>query len=244
MLKIQGILVPIATPFDHRGDVYKAKLASNIERLNAINLTGYVVGDELLTADEKPLVWELATKAAKPGKLLGAMTSAPSVRETVALTNRAAELGFHFAMVQAMGATKTLYYEAVADGAKIPVMIEADFGTTHPNILRAELTTNAASLFTELKAGSKGGVIAIANAIPYTIQLIWEAYRQREEEAGLDWQERITALAQVVSKYGMPGLKWAMDLNSYYGGAPRLPFAAVDDAAKAEIAAALKDLKS
>jgi len=68
MLKIQGILVPIATPYDHRGDVYKVKLASNIERLNTINLTGYVVGDELLTAEEKALVWELAAKAAKPGK--------------------------------------------------------------------------------------------------------------------------------------------------------------------------------
>ncbi len=244
MLKIQGILVPIATPFDHRGDVYKVKLASNIERLNAINLTGYVVGDELLAADEKTLVWELAAKAAKPGKLLGAVTSAPSVRETVALTNRAAELGFHFAMVQAAGTTKALYYEAVADAAKIPVIAEADFGTTHPNILRAEFTTDAASLFTDLKAGSKGGVIALANAIPYTIQLIWEAYRQREEEAGFDWQERITALSQVVSKYGTPGLKWAMDLNSYYGGAPRLPFAVVDDTAKAVIAAAIKDLKS
>ncbi len=244
MLKIQGILVPIATPYDHRGDVYKVKLASNIERLNTINLTGYVVGDELLTAEEKTLVWELAAKAAKPGKLLGALTSAPSVRETVALTNRAAELGFHFAMVQNSGATKALYYEAVADAAKIPVIVEADFGTTHPNILRAELTTNAASLFTDLKGGSKGGVIAIANAIPYSIQLIWEAYRQREEEAGLDWQERITALAEVVIKYGTPGLKWAMDLNSYYGGAPRLPEAAVGDGAKSEIAAAIKDLKS
>jgi hypothetical protein len=35
-----------------------------------------------------------------------------------------------------------------------------------------------------------------------------------------------------------------MDLNSYYGGKPRLPEAAVDDEAKAEIAAAIKDLKS
>lgn len=244
MLKIQGILVPIATPFDHRGEVYKVKLASNIERLNAINLAGYVVGDELLTAEEKPLVWELAAKAAQSGKLLGAVTSAPSVRETVALTNRAAELGYHFAMVHAAGATKALYYEAVADGAKIPVIVEADFGTTHPNILRPELTTHAASLFTDLKAGSKGGVIAIANAIPYSIQLIWEAYRQREEEAGFDWQERISALAQVVGKYGTPGLKWAMDLNSYYGGAPRLPHTTVNDEAKAEIAAAIKDLKS
>ena len=244
MLKIQGILVPIATPYDHRGDVYKVKLASNIERLNTISLTGYVVGDELLTAEEKALVWELAANAAKPGKLLGAVTTAPSVRETVALTNRAAELGFHFAMVRGAEATKALYYEAVADGAKIPVLVEADFGTTHPNILRTELSTNAASLFTDLKAGAKGGVIAIANAIPYSIQLIWEAYRQREEEAGFDWQERITALAQVVAKYGLPGLKWAMDVNSYYGGKPRLPDAAVDDEAKAEIAGAIKDLKS
>ncbi|HWB98871.1 MAG TPA: hypothetical protein VG672_19315, partial [Bryobacteraceae bacterium] len=66
----------------------------------------------------------------------------------------------------------------------------------------------------------------------------------REEEAGRDWQNRIAHAASLVaSKYGVPGLKHAMDLNGYYGGPPRLPQSAPCPAAKAEIEQAFADLK-
>jgi 4-hydroxy-2-oxoglutarate aldolase len=44
-------------------------------------------------------------------------------------------------------------------------------------------------------------------------------------------------------KYGVPGLKYAMDLNGYYGGPVRLPLTSIGPAAKAEIEAAFADLK-
>lgn len=248
MLKIQGILVPVSTPFDHRGDVYKAKLKSNVERLNAINLAGYVAGGLLLTAEEKALVWEWVAASAKPGKLLGAAASAPSVRETVALANRAAELGYHFAFLRAAaeftGDTRSLYYRAVADGARIPVLVDGDAAPEHPNILKLALTQDSANLFAAFKSGAGAALVPVANAIPYSIQLIWEAFRQREDEAGADWQERIRPLVALVEAHGTPALQCAMDLNSYYGGAPRLPLTPVAEWVKPAIAAALHDLKS
>ncbi len=248
MLKIQGILVPVSTPFDHRGDVYQAKLRSNVERLNAISLAGYVAGDFLLTAEEKALVWELVAASAKPGKLLGAAASAPSVRETVVLVNRAAELGYQFALLRAAaefaGETRGLYYRAVADGARIPVVVDGDAAPEHPNILKVALARDAAVLFSAFKSGAGAALVEVANAIPYSVQLIWEAYRQREDEAGADWQERIRPLVALVEAHGTPALKCAMDLNSYYGGAPRLPLTPVAEWIKPAIAAALHDLKS
>src|SRR5260370_37132851 len=72
--------------------------------------------------------------------------------------------------------------------------------------------------------GCCGAILAYANTAPYSVIAIWEAYRTREEAAGLDWQNRISRpSALVTSKYGVPGLKYAMDLNGYYGGPPRLP---------------------
>jgi 4-hydroxy-2-oxoglutarate aldolase len=248
MLKIQGILVPVSTPFDHRGDVYKAKLKSNVERLNAISLAGYVAGDPLLTAEEKALVWELVAASAKPGKVLGATATAPSVRETVALANRAAELGYQFALVRAAaeyaGETRALYYRAVADGSRIPVVVDGEPAPEHPNVLRLALTQDSANLFAAFKSGAGAALVAVANAIPYSVQLIWEAYRQREDEAGADWQERIRPLVALVEAHGVPALKCAMDFNSYYGGAPRLPFTPVAEWIKPLITAALHDLKS
>ena len=42
--------------------------------------------------------------------------------------------------------------------------------------------------------------------------------------------------------YGIAGLKYALDLQGWYGGAPRLPLPPLDDKGKAEIAAHLKKL--
>jgi 4-hydroxy-2-oxoglutarate aldolase len=47
----------------------------------------------------------------------------------------------------------------------------------------------------------------------------------------------------VTTKYGIPGLKHAMDLNGYYGGPPRLPLTYPSPEAKQEIEQAFTDLK-
>ena len=73
---------------------------------------------------------------------------------------------------------------------------------------------------------------------------IWEAHRSRETAAAMDWQNRILRAAQLVTvKYGVPGLKYAMDLNGYYGGPPRLPLTAITPEAKNEIEQAFDGLK-
>ena len=53
---------------------------------------------------------------------------------------------------------------------------------------------SAPTLWPSLLIGACGAILAYANAAPYSSIAIWEAYRQREEAAGLDWQNRIGAL--------------------------------------------------
>ena len=86
------------------------------------------------------------------------------------------------------------------------------------------LTGSAPTLAPSLAVGCVGAVLAFANAAPYATISIYEAHRTRETAAALDWQNRIARAAQLVTvKYGVPGLKYAMDLQGYYGGPPRLP---------------------
>ena len=47
----------------------------------------------------------------------------------------------------------------------------------------------------------------------------------------------------VTTKYGVPGLKYAMDLNGYYGGIPRLPLTPIGPEAKKEIEQAFDGIK-
>ena len=104
-MKLQGIFPAIATPFDNQANIYKAKVQHNIEKLNTVNLSGYVVcgstGESvMLTAEEKLQMFEWVAQYAKPGKQLLCGTGVESVRETVSLTNKAAEMGYVAAMVR------------------------------------------------------------------------------------------------------------------------------------------------
>ena len=293
-MKLQGIFPPIVTPFDHKGEIYLSKIEHNVQKWNLTSLAGYVVmgstGESVhLTPEEKFTVWEQVAKHAAPEKLLIAGTGVESVRETVMLTNRAAEMGYKAAMVRTphyyknlinSAAGQMLYYRAVADQSKLPLIIynwpqvtgvdipvEAVVCLSeHPNIIAIKessgnlekvmamirtvkhgfqvLVGSAPTLWPSLLMGACGAILAYANAAPYSTIAIWEAYRTREDAAGLDWQNRIgRAAALVTTKYGVPGLKYAMDLNGYYGGPPRLPLSVPTPEAKREIEEAFRDLK-
>ena len=136
-MKLHGIFVPVTTPFDRDGELYQAKVRHNVEKWNLTTLAGYVVtgstGESvLLTTEEKLRLWTWVAASAAAEKTLIAGTGAESVRETVALTNQAAEMGYKAALVRTPhyyknllnnAAAQTLYFRAVADQARIPVLI-------------------------------------------------------------------------------------------------------------------------
>jgi 4-hydroxy-2-oxoglutarate aldolase len=106
------------------------------------------------------------------------------------------------------------------------------------------LVGSAPTLASSLAVGAVGAILAFANAAPYATISIWEAHRTREPEAALDWQNRIGRAAHLVTtKYGIPGLKYAMDLAGYYGGPPRLPLKPLSPPEKKEIEEAFADLR-
>jgi 4-hydroxy-2-oxoglutarate aldolase len=106
------------------------------------------------------------------------------------------------------------------------------------------LAGTEAQLLESLQEGANGAALAFASAAPYALIAIWEAFRTREEEAAIDWQQRIAHPSILVTDlYGVPGLKHAMDVNGYYGGPPRLPYAPVSAAAREEIEEAFANLK-
>jgi dihydrodipicolinate synthase/N-acetylneuraminate lyase len=49
-------------------------------------------------------------------------------------------------------------------------------------------------------------------------------------------QKRVTdAAARIAAEFGIPGVKYACDLNAYYGGPVRLPLLPLTAALKAEV---------
>ena len=83
---------------------------------------------------------------------------------------------------------------------------------------------SAPTLYASLCVGAVGGIVGAACVIPdLMVQLYDLAMAGRHAEA-LALQRRITPLAKsVTTSFGVAGLKAAMDLAGYVGGAPRQP---------------------
>lgn len=101
------------------------------------------------------------------------------------------------------------------------------------------------NLCAALKVGAAGAVATLANAAPFHCLSILEAVRTREHEAAAELQSRAAqAVEAVTGRYGIAGLKYAMDFNSYYGGAPRPPLTPLGPEAKQHIEAAFRRIRS
>src|SRR5947199_4356991 len=102
---LQGIIPPMTTAFYPDGSVYFKKIEHNVERYSRTPVAGIGVlgstGEAVMLSDqEEREVLKTAVEAAAPHKVMIAGTGRESVRETLALTEYAASLGYDAALVR------------------------------------------------------------------------------------------------------------------------------------------------
>ena len=86
------------------------------------------------------------------------------------------------------------------------------------------LCGSAQTLYPSLEAGATGGVLALAAFAPQACHEVYTAWKEKDAALAEEKQQRIVpAGVEVCGKLGIPGVKYAMDLNGYYGGRPRMP---------------------
>ena len=96
-----------------------------------------------------------------------------------------------------------------------------------------------------LDAGAVGGVLAFACPAPTACYEIYAAWKEGDAGLARLKQERISASStRVASELGIPGVKYALDLNGYYGGPPRLPLLPLTSDLKAEIEKLMADMRN
>jgi 4-hydroxy-2-oxoglutarate aldolase len=101
----------------------------------------------------------------------------------------------------------------------------------------AVVTGNGTVLHHALKAGACGAILAVGCAVPEICLEIFRAFEENDHTRSAALQEKLTPLAAAVTtKYGIGGLKAAMDMNGYRGGAVRAPLRLPDHQAREEIA--------
>lgn len=104
----------------------------------------------------------------------------------------------------------------------------------------AVMTGNGTVLLDALRAGATGGILAVGCVVPEVCVEIFRAFGEGDVERAEKLQSELTPLASAVTtKYGIGGLKAALDMAGYRGGAVRAPLRSPDDDARAEIKAVL-----
>jgi dihydrodipicolinate synthase/N-acetylneuraminate lyase len=102
----------------------------------------------------------------------------------------------------------------------------------------------AHKLHPSLDAGAVGAILAFACPAPTACYEIYAAWKEGDAELARLKQERIAMAAQRVGDLGVPGFKYGMDFNGYYGGPARLPFLPLTAELKAEIERLLTDVRN
>lgn len=136
MPSLSGIIPPVPTPFDNKGDLYFDMIQKNLNHLNSFDLRGYLLlgsNGELVMLSEKERikVLESARLFISESKVMMAGTGCQSTKQTIEFTFNAAKAGVDVALVlnpsyyksQMTPTALVNHYKKVADASPIPVVI-------------------------------------------------------------------------------------------------------------------------
>jgi 4-hydroxy-2-oxoglutarate aldolase len=106
----------------------------------------------------------------------------------------------------------------------------------------AVLAGSASYLFEAMMAGTPGGTVSLANSFPEVALRLYELGRDGDTAEGPRYQAYVSRVNRAISgRYGVSGVKAAMDLAGYAGGTPRRPLLPLEAEARAEMRATLQD---
>ena len=290
--KLQGVLLPVTTPFSKDGVVDLPALKSNLDRWSQTLITGYVflgsTGERVhLDESEYLRIVEDARSNVSEDQAFIVGAGQQSTVGTIKEITRAAAAGAdavlvitpHFYRSAINQETLVGYYRDVADASPVPLLLYSMPALTgvkiepetiarlseHPNIVGVKDSSNDVAGFTEtvrlcpsefavmtgngtvlldaLRAGATGAILAVGCVVPELCVEIVRAFKAGDFERASTLQSKLTPLATAVTtRFGIGGLKAALDLAGYRGGSVRAPLQPPDETARTEIANLLGSL--
>ena len=97
----------------------------------------------------------------------------------------------------------------------------------------AVIIGTASVLYPGLAAGAVGGILALANIAPNECVQIQKFVEERKHTEALELQKKMLPVNKAITaKYGVAGLKAAMDMLGYFGGEPRAPLSVLNESDK------------
>ena len=135
-MRFRGIYAPLATPFDHRGNIYWSKFDYNLSQLLRTTLSGFLVADRwgegpLLSSAEKSKLWKRAAEQVGDKADVVATVSGCGVSEARDLIADALAAGCSAAVLEAPDLdslapgcrNEELFFQAIADSSELPLLL-------------------------------------------------------------------------------------------------------------------------
>lgn len=171
--------------------------------------------------------------------------------------DHAAYLAHYTAVAEASPVPTIVYVMAAYTGVDLATSLVLEL-SRHPNIVGikdsggnaakvAELIAGAAPgfgvlagsasfLYPALCLGATGGILALGNVAPAVCKKLERLFLAGDHDAARALQLRMLAPnAAVTSRFGIPGLKVALEAVGLHGGAPRPPLHPLSEADAAEV---------
>jgi dihydrodipicolinate synthase/N-acetylneuraminate lyase len=177
---LEGLQIPLTTPFHSDGRINTQKLAANVARYAKTPATGLILlglcGEStLLTDDETRELLHTAARSAAPEKVLIAGISRDSVRATLALADFAAEQNYDAILIAVPSiltaetdARELLtYFRTIADRSPLPLILLSTTSRAIPTDAIVELAThpNILGIFTTESTADIAGILARTAAV-------------------------------------------------------------------------------
>jgi 4-hydroxy-2-oxoglutarate aldolase len=108
-----------------------------------------------------------------------------------------------------------------------------------------QVLSGSANFFYPSQAiGVTGGILALANIAPEASVALFELFQEGRIDEGRELHlQMLPVNLAVTAKWGVSGLKAAMDMLGFYGGPPRLPLLPLDGQRRTELQAILQQAR-
>lgn len=146
----------------------------------------------------------------------------------------------------ATGAATFVSAESLGGGTALAVAPPAAAVKTRTKAVGFQVMAagGAGGLVELLGAGVAGAMPRLAACTPQGVHEVYAAFKDGDPALAAEKAARLVEADALMVELGIPGVKFACDLNGYYGGAPRLPRLALDGAERERVETVMSALRS
>jgi 4-hydroxy-2-oxoglutarate aldolase len=168
------------------------------------------------------------------------------VKREVTVTQVFAAVTGRMLSVVSTGAATFVSAESLGGGAAVAVAPPQPALKTRTKVVGFQvLGGGSEEMVPLLAAGMAGSVPGLAACAPQACYEVYAAWKDGDPALSAEKGLRIAEAARLMHEdLGVAGLKYACDLNGYYGGAPRLPRVPLDGVARARVDGVMREIRN